>query len=116
MHTTPTLLSVHLSWIATALAGTLELEGVHRLRRLFFGVHPVVAGARLVLLCALGMAGAAGLSYTLIYINHLLHLPHALNYELPWVIYIFYMFFLDERERRAARAHQSVAIIDQEED
>jgi len=115
MHTTPTLLSLRLSWIACALACALELEGVHRLRRALFGVHPVVAGVRLVLLCALGMGGAAGLSYTLIYINHLLHLPPQ-GYELPWVIYIFYMFFLDECERRAARAHQSVAIIDQQEE
>jgi len=115
MHTTPTLLSVHLSWIAVALACALELEGVHRLRRLCFGVHPVEPGARLVLLCALGMAGAAGLSYTLIYINHLLHLPPQ-GYELPWIIYIFYMFVVSERERRAARAHQSVAIIDDQEE
>jgi len=115
MHTTPTLLSLRLSWIACALACALELEGVHRLRLLLFGVHPAEPGARLLLLCAAGMGGAIGLSYTLIYINQLLHLPPR-GYELPWIIYIFYMFVVSERERRAARAHQSVAIIDPEED
>jgi len=115
MYTTPTLLSLRLSWIACALACALELEGVHRLRRLCFGVHPVEPGARLLLLCGIGMGGAAGLSYTLIYINQLLHLPPQ-GYELPWLVYIFYMFVVSERERRAARAHQSVAMIDREED
>jgi len=110
-----TVLYLYLPWLAALLACALELEGVHRLRLLFFGVHPVAAGVRFLLLCGIGMGGAAGLSYTLIYINHLLHLPPR-GYELPWLVYIFYMFVIAERERRAARAHQSVAIIDQEED
>jgi len=110
-----TVLYLYLPWLAALLACALELEGVHRLRRLLFGVHPVVAGVRFLLLCAAGMGGAAGLSYTLIYINQLLHLPPQ-GYELPWIIYIFYMFVISERERRAAHAAQRVAIIDQEED
>jgi len=110
-----TVLYLYLPWLACALACALELEGVHRLRRLFFGVHPVTAGVRFLLLCALGMGGAIGLSYTLIYINQLLHLPPRC-YELPWVVYIFYMFVISGQERRAAHAAQRVAIIDQEED
>jgi hypothetical protein len=78
-------------------------------------VHPIEPGVRLLLLCGVGMGGAAGLSYTLIYINHLLHLPPR-GYELPWIIYIFYMFIVSERERRAAHAAQRVAMIDREED
>jgi len=110
-----TVLYLYLPWLLALLAGFFEFEITHKAKGILFGVHPIVPGVRFLLLCAFGMAGAAGLSYMLIYINHLLHLPPR-GYELPWVVYIFYMFFLDERERRAARAAQRVAIIDQEED
>ncbi len=103
MHTTdPRVLHVYLPWLASLLAGALELEGIHRVRRALFGVHAVPAGTRWLLLCALGMAGAAGLSYTLIYIGRVLHARPA-GYWLPWVVYLTYMIILAERERRAQR-------------
>jgi hypothetical protein len=95
-------MTVYLPWLAAMLAGALELEGAHRLRRALFGVHPIPAGARWLLLCVLGMGGAAGLSYTLIYFARALHVP-ARGYWLPWIVYFGYMVVVAERERRAQR-------------
>ncbi len=84
------------------LAGALELEGVHRLRRILFGVHPIPAGARWLLLCGLAMGGAIGLSYALIYISHVLHAPPH-GYWLPWIVCLGYLTVVAHRERRAQR-------------
>ena len=102
LHTNPRILHVYLPWLASALAAALELEGVHRLRRAMWGVHPIPARLGWVLLCVLGMAGAIALSYTLIYTSHALH-AHAVGYWLPWAIYLIYMFIVAERERRTQR-------------
>ena len=95
-------MTVYLPWLAAALSGALELEGVHRLRRLFFGVHPIPPRAVWLLLCGLGMGGAVGLSYTLIYFARVLHTPPH-GYCLPWVVYLGYMIVVAQRERRAAK-------------
>lgn len=100
--TNPRVLHLYLPWLAALLAGALELEGVHRLRRLLFGVHPIPPRAGWLLLCGLGMGGAAGLSYTLIYISHVLHVP-ARGYWLPWIVCLGYLAVVAERERRAQR-------------
>ena len=100
--TNPRLLPIYLPWLAALPAAALELEGVHRLRRLFFGVHPIPAGVRWLLLCGLAMGGALGLSYTLIYISHVLHAPPH-GYWLPWIVCLGYLTVVAERERRAAR-------------
>ena len=102
MHNT-VILHTYIPWLACALASALELELVHRLRRLFFGVHPIPARLGWLLLCALGMACAAGLSYSLIALGRLVHIaPRA--YELPWLVCLVYLTVVAERERRAARA------------
>ena len=100
--TNPRIMTVYLPWLASALAAALELEGVHRMHRILFGVHPVQAGAGWLLLIALGMAGAIALSYTLIYVDHLLH-SAPVGYWLPWAVYLTYMTAVAERERRAQR-------------
>ncbi len=102
LHADPRVMTLYLPWIAAVLATALELEGVHRLRRALFGVHPVQAGAGWLLLIALAMGGAAGLSYTLIYVDHLLH-SAPVGYWLPWAVYLTYMTIVAERERRAQR-------------
>ncbi len=100
--TNPRIMTVYLPWLASALAAALELEGVHRLRRAMWGVHPIPAGLGWALLIGLGMAGAIGLSYTLIYLNQALHAA-PLGYWLPWLAYLTYMTTLAERERRTQR-------------
>lgn len=102
LSTLPRVMTVYLPWLCASLAGALELEGVHRLRRLHFGVHPIPAGVRWLLLCALGMGGAWALADMLIYVGHLLHV-YAVGYWLPWACYLTYMTVLAECERRAAR-------------
>ncbi len=102
LHDNPKVMTVYIPWLAAALAAALELEGVHRLRRIMFGVHAIPPGARWLLLCALGMAGAIALSYTLIYVDHLLH-ASAVGYWLPWAVYLAYMTIIAERERQAQR-------------
>lgn len=116
MHTLSNMriLHVYIPLLAAVLGGALELELVHRLRRLMFGVHPIPAGARWLLLCAIGMASAAGLSYSLITLVHLVHIP-ARGYELPWVVCLGYLALVAERERRAARLAGS-ALIKESED
>ena len=109
--TNPRVLTVYLPWLASLLAGALELEGVHRLRRAMFGVHPILPRAGWLLLCVLGMGGAAGLSYTLIYFARALHVP-ARGYWLPWIVYFGYMVVVAHRERRSALA---ALVIDQED-
>jgi hypothetical protein len=96
------ILHVYLPWLCALLAGSLELELVHRARRLLFGVHPIPPGARWLLLIALGMAAAAGLSYSLITLGGLVHIP-AQGYELPWIVCLVYLSVVAERERRAGR-------------
>ena len=105
LHADPRVMTLYLPWIAAVLATALELEGVHRLRRALFGVHPVQAGAGWLLLIALGMGGAAGLSYTLIYLDAQMQLS-AVGYWLPWIVYLTYMTVLAERERRAQLAER----------
>ena len=102
LHGNPKVMTLYLPWLASALAAALELEGVHRLRRAVFGVHPPRAGAGWMLLIALGMGGAIALSYTLIYVDHLLH-SAPVGYWLPWAVYLTYMTIVAERERRAQR-------------
>lgn len=103
MHThNAQILYMYIPWLASVLAGALELELVHRARRLLFGVHPIPPGARWLLLIALGMATAAGLSYALITLGHLVYIT-ARGYELPWVVCLVYLSVAAERERRAAR-------------
>ena len=102
MHTDPRVMTIYLPWLLAALAGSIELEGAHRLRRLLFGVHPIPAGVRWLLLCTLGMAGAWALSYTLVYIGHALHAA-APGYWLPWVVCLGYLGVVAERERREQR-------------
>jgi hypothetical protein len=109
--TNPRVLTVYLPWLASLLAGALELEGVHRLRRAMFGVHPILPRAGWLLLCVLGMGGAAGLSYTLIYIARVLHTP-ARGYWLPWIVCLGYLTVVAKRERRTARA----VVPDREDD
>ena len=113
--TNPRVLTVYLPWLASLLAGALELEGVHRLRRAMFGVHPIPAGARWLLLCGLGRGGAIGLSCTLIYFARVLHTPPH-GYWLPWALYLGYMVVVAERERRGARAARAAPLVDREED
>ena len=102
LHTNPRILHIYLPWLASALAAALELEGVHRLRRAMWGVHPIPAGMGWLLLIGLGMGGAWALADALIYLCHTLH-THALGYWLPWAIYLIYMFIVAERERRTQR-------------
>ncbi len=103
MHThNAQILYMYIPWLAALLISALELELVHRARRLLFGVHPIPAGARWLLLIALGMGAAAGLSYALITLGHLVHIT-ARGYELPWVVCLIYLTIVAERERRAAR-------------
>ena len=102
LHADPRVMTLYLPWIAAVLATALELEGVHRLRRILFGVHPPRAGAGWLLLIALGMGGAIALSYTLIYLDAQMH-TSAVGYWLPWIIYLTYMTIVAERERRAQR-------------
>lgn len=102
MHVDPRVMTVYLPWLGAGLAGALELEGIHRVRRAMFGVHPIPAGMGWLVLCALGMGGAIGLSYTLIYVSHLLH-STPVGCWLPWAIYLIYMFIVAERERRTQR-------------
>ena len=84
MHTHDTrIMTVYLPWLCAALASALELEGVHRLRRAMWGVHPIPPGVGWLVLCGLGMGGAIWLSYTLIYFGHALH-SAAPGYWLPW--------------------------------
>ncbi len=101
MHNT-IIVHTYIPLLAAVLAGALELELIHRLRRVLFGVHPIHAGARWLLLIALGMAAAAGLSYALITLAGLVHIA-ARGYELPWVVCLIYLTVVAERERRAAR-------------
>ncbi len=101
--TDPRVLHVYIPWLCAALAAALELEGVHRLRRLIFGVHPIPAALGWLLLCGAGMVGATALSYTLIYISHVLRTA-AHGYCLPWLVCLTYLAIVAERERRAARA------------
>lgn len=103
LHTDPRVMTVYLPWLAALLAGALELEGVHRLRRALWGVHPIHAGIGWLLLIALGMAGASGLSYSLIYICTQLHSTLGVEW-VPWVVYLTYMTVVAEHERRTARA------------
>jgi hypothetical protein len=106
MHTLSTdhrVLHVYLPWLTALLAATLELEGIHRLRRILFGVHPVRVGVRWMLLIVLGMVGAIGLSYALIYLDHAMH-TRAVGYWLSWVVYLTYMTVLGELERQAGQA------------
>ena len=110
--TNPRVLHLYLPWTAALLLAALELEGVHRLRRLLFGGHPIPASGGWLLLCTLGMGGAIGLSYTLIYISHVLHMPAARGYWLPWIVYFGYMVVVAHRERRSALA---ALVIDQED-
>lgn len=100
----PRVMTVYLPWLACALAGALELEGVHRVRRAMFGVHPIRPGIGWLLLSALGMAGATALSYILIYIDQHLHAPFAPGYWLPWSVCLGYLTVVAERERRSQRA------------
>lgn len=108
------ILHLYIPWLCAVLAGALELELVHRARRLMFGVHPIPAGLGWLLLIGSGMAAAAALSYSLITLGHLVHIPaHA--YELPWVSCLLYLAIVAERERRAARA-ASVDLVKDPED
>ncbi len=100
--TNPRVMTVYLPWLLSSLAAAVELEGVHRLRRAMWGVHPIPARLGWVLLCVLGMAGAIALSYTLIYTSHALH-STPVGYWLPWAIYMTYMTVVAERERRTQR-------------
>ena len=103
MHTHDTrIMTVYLPWLCAALASALELEGVHRLRRALWGVHPIPAGIGWALLCALAVAGASALGYTLIDLGHALH-AHPVGYWLPWVVCLTYLTVVAEFERRAAR-------------
>ena len=112
MHTlNPRVMTIYLPWLAAALAGALELEGVHRLRRALWGVHPIRAGIGWLMLIALGMGGAAGLSYALIYICTALHSTLRVEW-VPWLVYLVYMSVVAERERRAART----VVPDREDD
>ena len=117
MHTLSTdhrVLQVYLPWLAALLAGALEWEGVHRLRRAMWGVHPIPPGVGWLVLCGLGMAGAIALSYALIYICHALH-SAAPGYWLPWSVYLGYMTVIVELERRGQRgAALSVSDSDSE--
>jgi hypothetical protein len=108
------ILHLYIPWLCAALAGALELELVHRIRRLFFGVHPIPPGARWLLLIALGMAAAAGLSYSLIEFGHLVHIAPQ-GYELPWVVCLIYLSLVAERERRAARLAGGDLVKDSED-
>lgn len=115
LHTHNTaILHTYLPLLASVLAGALELELVHRARRLLFGVHPIPPGARWLLLCTLGMAAAAGLSYSLITLGALVHIT-ARGYELPWVVCLGYLAVVAERERRAARPAGGDLIKDSED-
>jgi hypothetical protein len=111
--TDPRVLHLYLPWLAAALAGALELEWIHRLRRLLFGVHPVPAGARWLALCAAGLAAAPGLSYALIYICAQLNARTWLGW-VPWAVGLVYLTVVAERERHAARAARRV-VVDREE-
>lgn len=114
MHADSRVMTVYIPRLAALLGGALELEGVHRLRRVLFGVHPVSAGLGCLLLIVLGMSGAIALSYALIYIFHALH-SAPLGYWLPWAVYLTYMTILAERERRAARTARPDMSTDPEE-
>lgn len=115
LHTHNTaILHVYLPMLAAVLAGALELELVHRARRLLFGVHPIPAGARWLLLIAVGMATAAGLSYSLITLAGLVHIPPR-GYELPWITCLGYLAVIAELERRAARQAGGDLIKDSED-
>ena len=105
MHSNPKVMTLYIPWLAAVLASALELEGVHRLRRAVFGVHPPRAGAGWLLLIALGMGAAIALSYTLIYLDAQMH-TSAVGYWLPWIVYLTYMTVLAERERRAQLAER----------
>ena len=112
MHTlNPRVMTIYLPWLAAALAGALELEGVHRLRRALWGVHPIPPGLGWLLLCVLGMGGAAGLAYTLRYICAQLHSTLWLGW-LPWIVCLGYLTVVAKRERRTARA----VVPDREDD
>lgn len=102
MHNT-VILHTYIPWLAAVLASALQLELVHRARRLAWGVHPIPARLGWLLLIALGMACAAGLSYSLLELAGLVHIP-ARAYELPWLVCLVYLTVVAERERRAARA------------
>ena len=112
--TNPRILHVYLPWLLSTLGAALELEGVHRLRRGMWGVHPIPAGMGWLTLIGLGMAGATGLAYTLIRLDALMH-AHAVGYWLPWLAYLTYMTILSERERRAGRDAQPDRIVNSEE-
>ena len=103
MHSDTRILTFYIPWLASALAAAFELELVHRLRRLFFGVHPAPPGVRWLILCGVGMGCAGGLSYTLRMLEGLLHTRLFVTW-VPWVVYFLYMFVVAEVERRAARA------------
>jgi hypothetical protein len=115
LHANPQIMTVYLPWLLAALAGALELEGCHRLRRAMWGVHPILAGMGWLTLIGLGMAGATGLAYTLIYVGHALHVV-PVGYWLPWLAYFTYMTVLAERERRAGRDARPDRIVNSEED
>jgi hypothetical protein len=109
MHSDTQILTLYIPWLAAALAGALELELVHRLRRLFFGVHPAPAGVRWLLLCLFGMGCAAGLAYVLGMLEGLLHARVFVAWG-PWAVYFAYMFIIAEVERRGARAAREEAL------
>ena len=113
MHNT-VILHLYIPWLCAALAGALELELVHRIRRLMFGVHPIPARLGWLLLIALGMAAAAGLSYALITLSGLVHI-RARAYELPWVVCLIYLAIVAERERRAPRLAGGDLVKDSED-
>ena len=110
LHANPQIMTVYLPWLLAALGAALELEGVHRLRRALFGVHPIPAGMGWLLLIGLGMGGAWALADTLIYVGHALH-TYAVGYWLPWVCYLMYMTVVAERERRAGRGSDRPNIL-----
>ena len=117
MHTLSTdhrVLHVYLPWLTALLAATFELEGIHRLRRILCGVHPIPPGVRWMLLIVLGMVGAIGLGYALIYLDHAMH-TRAVGYWLSWVVYLTYITLLGELERRAARTARPDMSTDPEE-
>jgi hypothetical protein len=109
MHSDTQILHVYIPMLGAALAAAFELELVHRLRRLFFGVHPAPAGVRWLLLCAVGMGCAAGLGSALRMLEGLLHARVFVAW-VPWAVYFIYMFVIAEVERRAARVARADAL------
>jgi len=90
-----TVLYLYLPWLLALLAGFFEFEITHKARGILFGVHPLVAGVRLLLLCCIGMGAAWVLTDALCWLDTTTHSLHV--YWVPWAVYITYALVLSLR-------------------